>query len=294
MKPKLISFIIAIFCLQFSIQAQNFIDETKQWTVLSTQSMDTSLKFTTSYKFAGDSIINGFSYHKLYMTTDSNQVNWTLSDCPFWFERNDSVFIRGYCCGYLIDTVTLVYDFNIEEGDSFPYYDNQYMIVDSIRYLEWGGSIRKHCFFNQIDWNLYGCITWIEGVGNLENLNFSGSFCIGSVGWELLCFHENGNLVFQNPLYNSCYILTSLEILVNSSMNNISILTSDNGSIIINNPKSEKGVMVFYTIDGRQINELRIESEIIHVDLKESGMILYKFTNLNSKIQTGKFLYDLP
>lgn len=289
----LYGFAIILIMSKFPLYSQNFIEETKQWTVLTTHSLDTNIKHTTSYKFSGDSIINGFSYHKLIKSTDSNQINWTLSDCSSWFERNDSVFTRGYCCGYQIDTVTLVYDFNLEEGDSFPIMDNQYMIIDSIRYLEWGGSIRKHWFFNQPDYNQYNCITWIEGIGNLENFNYSGSFCIGSIGWKLLCFHENGNLVYQNPYYNSCYLFTPSELLLNNSKT-INVFENVKGKIIVDNPNLEKGLIVFYTIDGKQINESNIESENTQVDLKKSGIILYKFTNLNGKTQTGKFLIVLP
>jgi len=291
---KLHGIAIILVMFQVSLFSQNFIDETKQWAIVSTQSMDTNLKHTTYYKFSGDSIINGFTYHKLFKSTDSSQLNWSLNDCPLWFERNDSVFKLGHCCGYQIDTTTLVYDFNLEEGDSFPYFYNQYMFVDSIKYLEWGGSIRKFLFFNQYGPHPYNCITWVEGVGNLENFSYSGIFCIGSVGWELLCFHEDGNLIYQNPYYNSCYIATSADIIKESSEKSVNIFQSGNGALIINNPNSEKGMIVFYSIDGRQIKELKIESENTQVDLRNSGMIIYKFTNLYGKTQTGKFLNVLP
>jgi len=288
-------FLVAFFSLQPIIKAQNFIDETKQWAILSTYSVKSEYLYswwTTYYKFSGDTIINGFSYHKQYMSTDSNQVNWTLSHCPLWFERNDSVFTRDFCCGFQIDTVYLVYDFNLEEGDTFPNSVYPYMIVDSIRYLEWGGSIRKHWFFNQCGSYPYNCLTWIEGVGNLNN--FIYQFCLNSLAESLLCFYENDNVVYNNPNYANCYVLTSSEVLMISYKTNISISSSDNGGLIINNPGSEKGVIIFYTIDGRQINELKIESENTQVDLKKSGMIIYKFTNINGKTQTGKFLNVQP
>jgi len=288
MKQKIIAFSVAIVCIQFALQAQNLIDETKQWAVISIASMDTNLKSTHYYKFSGDSILNGSTYHILYKSTDSMQLNWTIDS--YWWERNDSVFLRGFDCGlYLNDSTSLVYDFNLQVGDSFTYN----IKVDSIRYFEWGGSIRKHWFFNQIDWNPYGCITWVEGVGNLRNFNYP-SECLNSMKESLLCFHENGNLVYQNTNYNSCYVQTSSEMIINISKTNISISPSDNGRLIINNPTSEKGVIDFYTIDGRQIKELVIESEKTQVDLKDSRMIIYKFTNLNGKTQTGKFLNVLP
>lgn len=132
---------IAFLNIQIAAYSQNFIDDTKQWTIVSCY--DDGYYFaTTFYKFSGDSILNGISYHKLYESTDSSQVIWNVNS--LWWERNDSVF--QYCTHYgnINDTTILVYDFNIEEGDSFfvnfenycnfPY--SFYMKVDSIRYIE--------------------------------------------------------------------------------------------------------------------------------------------------------------
>jgi len=186
------SIVIALFSIKTITYSQNFIDESKQWSIASSE-MDLYSYSTTFYKFSGDSILNGKTYHKLYESTDSSQANWSLYS--LWYERNDSVFQRGQVCGgpVLNDTTTLLYDFNIEEGDTFFN-----IKVDSIRFLEWGGSIRKFWFFG-------GLITWIEGVGNFEHFNFS-TFCINSTWYQLLCFQENGNLVYQNPNFNSCFV----------------------------------------------------------------------------------------
>ena len=288
----LIIFMVAFFSLQPIIKAQNFIDETKQWAIVSTYSMYQIPFWTTYYKFSGDTIINGYSYHKQYMSTDSNQVNWTLSNCPLWFERNDSVFTRDPSCNVPIDTVYLVYDFNLEEGDTFPNNVYPYMIVDSIRYLEWGGSIRKHWFFNEWGPYPYNCLTWIEGVGHLRNFNYS-IICINSLYESLLCFQENGNIIYQNPDYNSCYFFTTSDLILSNSKF-IKVYSNNEGNIIVDNPNSEKGVIDFYSIDGRLINELKIELDNTRLDLKYSGMIIYKFANINGKTQTGKFLNVLP
>lgn len=291
MKPNIISFSIAIVLMQFAIQAQNFIDETKQWTILSIASMDTNVKSTHYCKFSGDSIINGSTYHKLYISNDSNQINWTFGG--LWFERNDSIFKYCWHCGNYNDTTDLIYDFNIVQGDTFNLYDFQNMVVDSVRLIEWGGNNRKHWFFNQTGPDPYNCLTWIEGVGQFGNLNCS-SPCLNSMFDQLLCFHENGNLIFQNSLYNSCYIATSSDLIKVNSEKSINIFQSENGQMIINNPNLEKGTIDFYSIEGRQINDLKIESENTQLDLKKTGMIIYKFTNLNGKTQTGKFLNVLP
>jgi hypothetical protein len=212
---------IALLSIQTIMYSQNFINDTKEWAIMSTYSVKNEHLYsywTTYYKFSGDSIINGFSYHKLYKSTDSSQVNWTLSYSPLWWERNDSVFQRGQggCGGiYLNDTTTLVYDFNLEEGDTFKI-DDWNMKVDSIRYIEWGGSNRKHWFFNQYGCYPYNCLTWIEGVGHFGNFNYP-SYCINSLAESLLCFSENGSLVYQDSYYTSCYVYTAVPSITKSN-----------------------------------------------------------------------------
>jgi hypothetical protein len=195
---------IALLSIQTIMYSQNFIDETKQWSI-AYSIMDLNSYSTTYYKFSGDSIINGNLYHKLYMSSDSNQTNWTLSYYPLWWERNDSVFQYPSYSGD-----SLVYDFNLEEGDSFTIdeYHNK-MKVDSIRYLEFGSRIRKHWFFNT-------GIIWIEGIGERSNLNCS-SGCMCSCVFILLCFHENDSLVYQNPNYTNCYLYTDVPSIAKSN-----------------------------------------------------------------------------
>jgi hypothetical protein len=200
---------IALLSIQTIAHSQNFIDETKQWAILSNQCTDgPPCYFTYFYKFIGDSTFNGKIYHKLYESPDSNQTNWHLNS--IWREKNDSVFNCIYFSS--MDTIlpeSLVYDFNIQEGDSFFVNSGSfYMKVDSIRFLDWGGSIRKHWFFCKTNSDcspMYRTI-WIEGVG--QTGYFPHSSDIGWIGAinQLLCFQENGNLVYQNPNFNSCYV----------------------------------------------------------------------------------------
>jgi hypothetical protein len=196
---------IALLNIQIVAYSQNFIDETKQWTIIS-HAFEGPVS-TTFYKFLGDSTFNGKTYHKLYQSTDSNQTNWHLNS--LWYERNDSVFQYYTQFGSSNDTSILVYDFNIQEGDSFPLTYQGYMKVDSIRLLEWGGTNRKHWFFhktNNSDTSSWNRTTWIEGVGQLGLfIRCSEIDIIGAIN-QLLCFHENGNLVYQNPNFNSCYV----------------------------------------------------------------------------------------
>jgi hypothetical protein len=283
---------IALLSLQTIMYSQNFINETKQWAVV-TQPMDLNTHFTTYYKFSGDSIINGFLYHKLYKSTDSNQVNWTLNYYSFWWERNDSVFQRCQHYGNLNDTTILLYDFNLQEGDSF-HVDNN-MKVDSIRFIEWGDSIRKFWFFNEQ--NTYGYITWIEGVG--ERANFICSdVCICSCASQLLCFQENGNLVYQSPYYTSCYIYTAVPLnskspeLINLFPNpatNYLTLNIDNVQLLPSD--SYRNNFQLYDMQGRM--QLKGETSATQTEINVAtlprGLYVLKIIT-NQQIETKKIV----
>jgi len=195
--------IIALLCFKTISYSQNFINDNKEWAVY-THLFDSPTFYTTNYKFLGDSNINGNIYHVLYHSSDSMQLNWTIDS--YWWERNDSVFKRCQGCGGLAlnDSTILLYDFNIHEGDTFHIglYDG--MRVDSIRYFVWGGNIRKHWFFSLLGDSGYVISHWVQGVGQMGVFVNSVDFPSSSTSL-LLCFHENGSLVYQNPNFTSCY-----------------------------------------------------------------------------------------
>jgi hypothetical protein len=241
---------IALLSIQPIAHSQNFINDNKQWANV-TQPLDLNTHFTTYNKFSGDTIINGNVYHKLYSSTDSNQVNWTLDYYSFWWEKNDSVFQRCQHYGNINDTTMLLYDFNLEEGDTFhidEYYDM--MKVDSIRYLDFGDTPRKYWFFNIQ--STYGYVTWIEGVGEWGNFSLPLNV-VSSSSTQLLCFHENGNLVYQNPNFNSCYVNTTSVPSITKSQGLLNLFPNPaTTQITLNLPENKaNATYTLYDMQGR-------------------------------------------
>jgi len=211
--------IIALLCYKTISYSQNFINDSKLWADVSLVQPTGTTHYETNYfKFNGDTVINGGTFHKLYSSTDSMQLNWSLRS--LWWERNDSVFQYCHPCGWINDSSLLVYNFNLAEGDTFTLYpDYLYMKVDSIRFLQWGGSIRKHWFFckTNSDTSSWNRTIWIEGVGQLGLMSRSSDIDIMGAYNQLLCFHENGNLIYQNPNYTDCYVYTNVPAITKSN-----------------------------------------------------------------------------
>ena len=143
-------------------------------------------------------------YKKLYFSEDEQKKDWKLNS--LWVENNDSIFQYST----VSEENLLIYDFNISEKDSFlnPYTDN-YLYVDSIRTKEWGTDERKLIYFHSKEQsNLH--TVWIKGVGQNGDITQSSEAGVTGGFSSILCFEENGELVYQNPEYNSCYVVTSV------------------------------------------------------------------------------------
>jgi len=183
--------------------SQNFISEEKGWSVVTEGCFfrEPPCYNTYYYKFLGDTLIGDLHYSTLYESDDRNKQIWHPHS--YWRENSDSVFAYYEEAGQ----ERLIYNFNLKVGDSIQTFATFKIKVDSIKTLEWGGKMRKHFYLSK---NEYSSKTlWIEGVGSMANfirnsdIGFSGSIS------SLLCFEENGQQVYQNPEFNSCYVYIS-------------------------------------------------------------------------------------
>ncbi|MBU2557235.1 MAG: T9SS type A sorting domain-containing protein [Bacteroidetes bacterium] len=203
---------ISAFCQDY----YPLIQEHNTWNVLSVVGsiFDTSYS-TITYKLTGDTIINAITYKKLYASEEEQAANWSL----WGFMREDTdkkVWIRWHSD----EEEFLAYDFSIDVGDSvLAGVDNpEYLRVDSISEIEINQSQRKKFWLSAINYPTYYNETWIEGIGSNKGICWSGSiFVVG--GWfRLLCMHENETLIYSNPNYESCYLITDINEIENPIM----------------------------------------------------------------------------
>lgn len=260
--------------------SQNFINETKQWNIV-TSLFETTNYYTSIYQFSGDSVLNGKTYHKLYESTDSNQLNWSFNS--LWHEKNDSVHKYNSTSG--MDE--LIYDFNINVGDTFEVNDFLSMKVDSVGFKNWGGILRKCWYLNITDG--YSPITtvWVEGIGQTgyfirpTEIDITGAFV------ELLCFHENGDVIYQNPGYNSCYMHTSAPIIEKLS-DVVKVYVTGENMILVHPLSNYPGIIEVYNITGNKIVQMEIKLTESKIRLPSKGTYIYRFISQPGEIQTGK------
>ena len=105
---------------------------------------------------------------------------------------------------------TFLYDFSANVGDTLRIgYVAEEIILDSISIEQIGGVDRRKYWF-ELEYGFlgepYAIETWIEGIGSSFGLLWSGSEGIVGGYYSALCFHQNGELVWQNPEYDACTV----------------------------------------------------------------------------------------
>ena len=141
---------------------------------------------------------------------------------------------------------TLLYDFTANVGDTLCFGEpGASFVLDSIS-IEQIGSVDRRKFWFGLEYDGFGNPrtkeTWVEGFGSDFGLLWSGYYGVYD-GWHcLLCFHQNGELIWENPEYGFC-TYTAVEE------------TKDSEIFIFPNPAKEK-----VTIEGIEATEVKVYS----------------------------------
>ena len=149
---------------------------------------------------SGDTLIEDVQYMKIMGTVnDSYPIFYTL------LREEDGKVWKRYSIAH---PETLLYDFTASVGDTLRIGDfAEEMVLDSISMVQIGDVDRRKFWFG-LEYDNLGRPrakeTWIEGIGSDYGLLWTGYFNVFD-GWHcLLCFHQNGELVWENPEYGTC------------------------------------------------------------------------------------------
>ena len=183
---------------------------------------------------------------------------------------------------------TLLYDFTASVGDTLCFGEpGASFVLDSISMVQIGDVDRRKFWFG-LEYDGLGNPrakeTWVEGIGSDFGLLWSGYYGVYD-GWHcLLCFHQYGELVWQNPEYNTCtYPYDAVEG------------NKDSEIIIFPNPAKEKvtiegleaaEVQVFNAF-GQLVKTVRDTNEIPVVDLPQ-GVYLVRIADAEGRIYTNR------
>ena len=183
-----------------NMQAQEYLpiaQKGNEWHTLST----TLFGYSNYVNWcSGDTLIGDVRYTKIMGTlNDGNPNLYTVLR-----EEGGKVWKRHLNTS----EETLLYDFTASVGDTLCFGEpGASFVLDSISMVQIGDVDRRKFWFGlEYDGsgNPHAKETWVEGIGSDFGLLWSGYYGVYD-GWHcLLCFHQNGELVWQNPEYNAC------------------------------------------------------------------------------------------
>ena len=290
MKKQFFILLFTILTLNsFSQDSFPLIEENKTWNVISvirTGSYPGDTTFSTlTYQFYGDTIIESLTYKKLYRSNEANPLNWTLDS--FMRENDKKVWYKHFSD----DNEILMYDYSLEVGDSIlDYSGTTYLIIDSTGYETIGQDERKKYYLSSIDMPDYYHETWIDGIGSNKGICWAGSvLLVGGWSW-FLCLSENGELVYMNPNYNSCYLITEI---TETELPNINIYPNPSGEkmrIDYNRSFSIESIMVT-NINGQLIKTFDSKKSELDISDIPSGLYFLKISFENGSL-TKKIIID--
>ncbi len=269
--------------MTFSQNYYPLIEENRTWNVISVALVgpypwDTTYS-TFTYEFTGDTTIDSHTYLKLYESNEEFPTNWNLwcfmredDDKRIWYRRESD------------DEEMLMYDFSVEEGDSvlIGLFEPVYLYVDSINEITINQTDRKKYWLSCKTMPEYS-ETWIEGIGSNKGICWGGSVYIVGGWYWFLCMSENEELVYMNPNYESCYLITGIsEIdkpIIQIYPNPVKSLLK-----IENNKNIEIESISLTNINGQIIRQFDTRKTQLDISEIASGLYFLKISYENGKL----------
>ena len=261
-----------------TMKAQDYhpiVEDGKQWNVLFSYPWsppEPQHKYTDIYKIEGDTLVDGMSYKVMYTTRNEDLTGWNL--WGFLRETEDGqVFSRRPSTS----DEQLLYDFSMEVGDTicmcdFGYSECCMVVIEKGEILVNGEPrqqiVLEYPFGSGVE------EVWIEGIGSLYGIIDPGSLFLMGGSTDLLCYYEDGDLIWQNttPGYNECYI-------VNTGQQNDLVVTP---TVLTFN---EPAVPQVFTISNQTNNAVTISSINVQPD---DNVVLLSFEDLPRTLQPNE------
>ena len=272
--------IIAVIALMMmggmSMKAQDYhpiVEDGKQWNELFSYPWsppEPQHKYTDIYKIEGDTLVDGMSYKVMYTTRNENLTGWSVCGVIRETEDKQVLYRRD---GSAYDEI--LYDFSMEVGDTIimsgnGFYPNWMFVIETNEILV-NGEPRQQIVL-EYPWGEQE--VWIEGIGSLYGIIDSGSRFLDGGSTDLLCYYEDGDLIWQNttPGYNECYI-------VNTGQQNDLVVTP---TVLTFN---EPAVPQVFTISNQTNNAVTISSINVQPD---DNVVLLSFEGLPRTLQPNE------
>jgi hypothetical protein len=290
--------LLALMMMACGMKAQettSILKDNSEWNILwQSTGVPTPELVTESLMVSGDTLVDGVLYKKVLRKLSSETQHWhgSLEYDLYGIikeEESGKVFYKPI----EQEIEYLLYDFGMNVNDTAVMYWCQnpncevHVRIDSIATQHIAGAERRVFYVSSKD--MYGdewhwLNTWVEGIGAMEGLLYSCHVVnAGSITLhELLCYHEDGELVWQNPEYDAC-VITSVEE-INDKV--ISVYPNPAMEIVTINGVEAAEVQVYNAL-GQLVKTVRDTNEISVAGLAE-GVYLVRIVDADGIVYTNK------
>jgi len=242
-----------------------------------------------------DTLINQLNFKKLYLFEGTSFELNNATYIGALREENKKIYYIGDTIhlgkpfGYSVPTEILLYDFNVNIGDTLNCEGEllanfNCLIVESIDTISIGNTLRKRISFET------SYTKWIEGIGSVQGLLFEGEPITtkGQPRGDLICFKQNDEILYFNESYDDC-----MPVIVSENIMNTALVYPNptNGIIYINIPENilHPKIHVF-DVYGRnvKIDSTPNNKYVINLEDLPKGIYIIKIqgknANLNYKV----------
>jgi hypothetical protein len=233
-----------------------------------------------SITFSGDTLINNLKYNKLTTPFVAFRKGYRGAI------RQDVAARKVFIMPPTKRVEELLYDFNLQIGDSVKGYIYYHDIVEDIDSVLVGNSFRKRWRIN----SAYN-VDIIEGIGSTYGLlEESPTFCTDCPDFQLTCYSENNQTLYPDSQTN-CEIINSVKP-IDKNSDEIKICSnSQNGSITIEfentNLLEIKLIDIFANVVFQQSTR---HQKSITIDHLQAGIYILIGKSSNNKLITKKIV----
>ncbi len=290
---QLIFFLFLVFPWNFA-HSQTIVSSDKEWSNLlffySTMSLGTEY-----IRFTDDTTINAVQYKRVERSLEEIPLNWSF----YGYIREDSIR-RIYYRTKATETERLLYDLNLELGDStvvsglMNFSQNQFVemtyYVTDIDSFQIGEVFRKQWTMSLWQVPYWAEVEqWIDSTGSKSGMLHNWDGTVGGDGFSLLCFSENSVLLYQNPSYTSCYVVTGID--EKSASNNGIRIYPNPASTYITIEAPAQSQLSIMNLHGQELISQQITEPKTKIDISTlpSSVCLVKVTGERA-VKVGKFV----
>ena len=301
MKNIMLYTLLALLLMAGEVKAQettSILKDNSEWNIL-WQSTGVPIPelVTESLMVSGDTLVDGVFYKKVLRKLSSETQHWHGS-----LEYDLYGIIKEEESGKVFykpkeqEIEYLLYDFGMNVNDTAVMFWCQnpncevHVRIDSIAMQHIAGAERRVFYVSSKDmfgdeWHWLN--TWVEGIGAMEGLLYSCHIVNagGITLHELLCYHEDGELVWQNSTYNTC-LIDPLSIQDNIEASGLQVYPNPARDRVVIEGLETSEVMVYNAL-GQVVKTVRRTNEVDLSGLVD-GVYLLRITDADGKVYTNK------